>query len=186
MFAIPYNGQWQTYFNGLYRFVELLPQPIQRDLLVRLHPSDQGWSQTQRWKDRFDWIQLDEGRGPMGPAMARARLCICTYNATTYLDTFAADLPTVIFWNPEQWELRPSATADFEALKRAGVFHETPESAADHVAAIWDDIDGWWKSPEVTEAVRTFSKRYCDRPADLVARIETVLKRVIARGSSAQ
>ena len=66
------------------------------------------------------------------------------------------NVPTVIYWNPNHWELRETAIPYFEELKRVKVFHETPESAARHVAAIWHDVDAWWVSPEVGEVVDRF------------------------------
>ena len=86
---------------------------------------------------------------------------------------------TVIYWNPNHWELRESAIPYFEDLKRVGIFHETPESAAHHVATIWDDVNAWWTSPEVEDVLGRFKLRYCDMPDDLLGRIETVFHEVM-------
>ena len=64
-----------------------------------------------------------------------------------------------MFWNPNHWELRDDAIPYFGRLKEAGVFHETPESAAAKVAEVWDDVSGWWHSREI-QAMRNF---FCDR-----------------------
>ena len=67
----------------------------------------------------------------------------------------------------------------FEELKRVGIFHESPQLAASYVASIWDDIDGWWGSPEVRNVLERFKHRYCRLPADLLGRIEHALREVI-------
>ena len=72
------------------------------------------------------------------------------------------NVPTIMYWNPLHWELRPSAIPYFEDLKRVSIFHETPESAAQHIAAIWDDIDSWWNSPNVIQARVNFKSNYAN------------------------
>ena len=183
LFAVPFAGQWESYFDGLYQFVEHLPASIQDQLLVRLAPADQGWNQRQRWKDRFPRIRLDDESKSMSPVVARSRICICTYNATTFLDSMSEEVPTVIFWNPRQWELRGNAVPDFERLKRVGIFHDTPQSAAGHVAAIWDDVNAWWTSPVVRDVREEFACRYCHRPSDMVAELRRAMDAVIETGA---
>jgi putative transferase (TIGR04331 family) len=103
-------------------------------------------------------------------------LYISTYNATTFLESFSMNVPTVIYWNPKHWELRDSAAPYFEELRQVGIFHDTPSSAAMHVAAIWDDVSGWWKRPEVQASVERFTARYSNLPDDLLDRLERALR----------
>jgi putative transferase (TIGR04331 family) len=86
------------------------------------------------------------------------------------------DVPTVIYWDESQWELRDSARAHFAALKRAKIFHDSPESAANHVAAIWDAVEDWWSSDAVREVLRHFKQCYCDLPLDLLSKVESSLR----------
>lgn len=90
----------------------------------------------------------------------RSRLCISTYNSTTYLETFAANYPTLLFWDPEQNELRSLAQPYFDDLRRSGIFHESPESAAAKVNEIYQDPLSWWMSPEVQEAKNKFCRQF--------------------------
>ena len=57
---------------------------------------------------------------------------------------------------------------------------ETPESAAQQMAAIWNDVDAWWSSPVVREVLQRFKERYCHLPDDLLDRIEHALREVMA------
>jgi len=87
------------------------------------------------------------------------------------------DVPTVIFWNSNHWELRFSAIPFFEELKRIGVFHETPESAANHVAEVWNDINGWWERNDIREVLNNFKKNYCNMPTNLIETLgNTIMK----------
>jgi putative transferase (TIGR04331 family) len=107
--------------------------------------------------------------------LAEARLCIATSNGTTYLESFFLDVPTVIFWDTTRWELLESAVPYFEDLARVGVFHDTPESAASHVSAIWSDVQSWWSDDAVVDAVATFKRRYCDDPGHVLDEVRRAL-----------
>ena len=180
MFSAMVSRQWLDYFNDQCTFVETLTAPIREALTVRLYSQDYGWDQVSRWRDRFPHLRLNEDRCNISDLVRQSRLYISTYNATTYLESFTMNVPTVIYWNPNHWELRDSAIPYFEDLKRVGIFHETPESAARHVAAIWDDVDAWWTSPAVREVLEHFKQRYCHLPDDLVGRVEHALREVMA------
>lgn len=177
-------SQWLDYFNDQCVFVEHLPEPIRNALTVRLSSLDWGWEQTRRWHERFPDLHLDEGHSSIDDLIRRSRIYISTYNATTYLESFTMNVPTVIYWNPNHWELRDSAIPYFEELKRVGIFHETPESAAHHVATIWDDVDAWWNSLAVREVLERFKQRYCYLPDDLLDRVEATLREVIVDSSN--
>lgn len=176
MYSVVVARQWLDYFEDQCAFVENLSASVQEALTVRLKANDYGWDQAARWSDRFPDIRLDSGNSNIDALIRESRLYISTYNATTYLESFTMDVPTVIFWNPNHWELRESAIPYFEELEAVGIFHKTPESAARHVVAIWDDVDAWWTSPEVRQVLDRFKKRYCHLPTDLLHGVERALR----------
>ena len=100
--------------------------------------------------------------------MRECRIYVSSYNATTYLESFTMNVPTVLFWNPSHWELRDSAKPYFELIKEVGIFHETPESAANHIIKIWDNVDKWWTSKPVSDAVNQFCERFSKTSKDIV------------------
>lgn len=178
MYSVVVARQWLDYFEDSCTFVKNLPESISNVLTVRLHSQDRDWDQVERWRERFPTLHLDKTRSSIVKTILQSRLVICTYNATTILESIRMNVPTIIFWNPEQWEVRDSAQPYFEDLKRAGVFHETPESAAQYISTIWDNVESWWVSHEVQEAVNHFIERYCVVSDDL-ARVEDVLQDAI-------
>jgi len=109
----------------------------------------------------------------------KSRIFVSTYNATTYLESFSMNIPTIIYWNVNHWELNNSAIPYFEALKRVGIFHATPESAALHINAIWDDVPKWWNSIEVRDAVEKFKNQFCHLSDNLVDNICDEVKGLI-------
>jgi putative transferase (TIGR04331 family) len=179
LYSCTISKQWLDYQNDQYAFVESLPHSLRSELIVRLIPWDWGWSPAKRWKDKFQNIIIDEGYTDINILLKKTRLYISTYNATTFLESFTMGIPTIIFWNPNHWELRDAAIPYFDELKKVGVFHETPESAARQVQIIWDDVDQWWNSKEVTKVINMFKKEYCDLSDDIVLKLESAFKEII-------
>ncbi len=184
MFSVPVASQWLGYFDDQCRFVAALPQRLREALLVRLHHQDYGWCPMQRWQDRFPQIRLDDGSAPIASLIEKSRLYISTYNATTFLESLAMNIPTLMFWNPNHWELRDSAIPYFERLKSVGIFHETPEPAAAKVAEVWDDVAGWWHQPEIQAARQYFCQRFSrtvDKPIQV---LKEALEKVVSSNAN--
>jgi putative transferase (TIGR04331 family) len=178
MYSTVVAGQYLGYLEDQYAFLEALPNAVRRQVIVRLYPTTFAvpfWSQGARMRERLNRTRFDDGRAPIDDLIRKSRLYISTYNATTFLESFSMNVPTVIFWNPEHWELRDSAVPYFDELRQVGIFHDSPASAARHVAAIWDDVGGWWNRPKVQESVQRFMIQYSSLPDDLLDRIERAL-----------
>ena len=149
-----------AYFNDQYRFVRTLSKGSRELLLVRLYRDDYGWSEMERWACESPETECYLGNRSMLEQLNESRLFIGTYNATTYLETFVANFPTVLFWNPDHWELRPSAQPYFDELRRVSILHDTPESAARRVNEICDDPVSWWQQSEIQEAKDQFCHQF--------------------------
>lgn len=181
LFSCTISRQWLDYFQDQVRFVNALPENLQRAVNVRIIPWEWGWDQEKRWNDALPNIRLDKGFTKINELISNSRIYISTYNATTFLESFTMNVPTVIFWNPVQWELRKTAIPFFEELKRVKIFHETPESAANHVAKIWGDVNSWWESNEVREVLIRFKEQYCDLSDELLSKVENALRDTIQK-----
>ena len=102
------------------------------------------------------------------------RLFISTYNATTFLESLFYNIPTIIFWDPSLWELRPSAEPYMNALARVGIFHSNPESAARMMIEIWHDVESWWFSRQIQEARLFFMANYSRDNPDIPFLLKSV------------
>ncbi|MBE0613490.1 MAG: hypothetical protein IH604_07485 [Burkholderiales bacterium] len=182
--AMAISGQMLDYFEDQFRFYEALPEAIQSKLLVRLAQQDLGWCQKRRWQDRLPDVRLDDGVVPMATLIEKSRLYISTYNATTYLESLSLNVPTIMFWNPNHWELRDEAIPHFSRLKEVGIFHETPESAAAKVAAIWGNVPGWWSQLEIQEARELFCHHFARQVENPIAVLKDILEAVEGKRSA--
>ncbi len=155
----PMGAGMESYFDDQFRFVRALSPEIRDTLVVRPYPGDHGGDQIGRWAAEEPAIRL-QPRTSFRKSLGTSRLVVVTYNATTFLQTFRMNIPTVIFWDPQYSELSEGSRAYFESLREARVFFTNPEECAMHVNKIWDDVDGWWGSVEVREAVGRFCERF--------------------------
>jgi putative transferase (TIGR04331 family) len=56
--------------------------------------------------------------------------------------------------------LRESAKPYYQILVDSGIVHLSPDSVAQKVNSIWDDVDGWWSQSKVQKARKIFCARY--------------------------
>lgn len=159
LYSTPISSQWLKYFSDQLNFVDNLNAGNKDKLLVRLYNNDYKWNQKARWLDRFPNIKFANSK-KLDFYIQNARLVICTYNATTFLECIYNNIPTIIFWDPKYWELSEVATDLFELLKEAKIFHETPESAAIHLNTIYESVKYWWDSKKVQDTLKVFRNRY--------------------------
>jgi putative transferase (TIGR04331 family) len=160
MYSAPVGPHILNYLNDQYRFVQSVSEEVQEKLLLRLYPIDFGWNEDSRWRDICPTVKRYQGCKSINEQLNESRLFIGTYNATTYLETFSMNYPTVLFWNPKHWELRPSAKPFFDELRRVGILHDTPESAAAKVNEIFKDPQSWWNQNEIQEALKDFNYHF--------------------------
>jgi putative transferase (TIGR04331 family) len=174
------SDDFNKYLNEQMCFIQLLPSNIRKSFTVRLNAVDFLRNDQERWHDRFPDLAIDSGRQNIHSLFSQSRVIVCTYAGTTFNQTIAANAPTVIFWNPKYEQLHRTSEPYFDDLIRVGIFHETPESAAAHISMIWEDVDAWWQSAAVQEVRECYCRSYANLPDNLLDRVETVLRDVIA------
>jgi putative transferase (TIGR04331 family) len=152
-------SQMPSYFNDQFEFYDNLGERIQQNIKVRLYPNDYGWNQEQRWRDRFPIIKFDFSR-KFEQIVRKMRIVICTYNATTYNQTISANIPTLIYWNPNHWQVADQVEKEIDAFRSVGVFHQNPVSAAKFLESIWDKIEDWWFDSRVQQVREDYCMKY--------------------------
>jgi len=155
----PVVGQWEDYIEWGLRFMTAVSKRTRSTIIFRPYPIDYGWAHQERISDKFPDIQLD-GDQPFHKLLGRCSVAVIDNPSTTFLEAMAANVPTVLFWDPELWGIRDEARPHFEDLSRTGVLWQLPEEAAAHVEQILDDPWAWWGSTEVQEVRLQFVERY--------------------------
>jgi putative transferase (TIGR04331 family) len=142
------------------RFWAALAKEVKPLMALRLYTQDYEWGIREYMQAVAPDLRIEGWSKPFYARMRESRLCIATYNSTTYLETLAANFPTLVFWNPGITQLKEDAIPYFEQLRSCGILHYTPESAARKLNQIYDDPQEWWHQPEVQEARGAFCEQY--------------------------
>ena len=175
-YSSPIGPQYLDYIDDQKTFLKEVCPSVRNLLLLRLYPLELGWREDYMWQQLDSSLELYRGTKSSFDQLNESRLSIGTYNGMGILETLSANFPTIIFWNPNHWELRESAKPVFEAMLSAGIFHDTPQSAAFAVNEIYQDVQSWWMSPEVQNAKNKFCDHFANTSKPLVRLKEELLR----------
>jgi len=157
---VPQSSKFLDYLEHEFQFVEQLPHALFSLLKIRLPAADYGWDQRGRWKSRFPGIMFDDKSIPYLRSASDSLLTIHTYNSTTFLESLSLNIPTLICFPFELFEIREEAKKSFQTLRDAKIYHPTPESAAEFLVGDWDKLNSWWQDPSTQLARSMFCAAY--------------------------
>ena len=174
--SVPISSQWLEYYKDLKKFIKKLSDfKLGDHIIIRNKLRKNGWNFAKKISHQFPNLIIDD-IADYYKSIQLSSLVISTYNGATYLETMCLNKPTVFFWNPENWELRESSTSDYDELMDVGIFHTSPQSAAEFVNKIYSDIEGWWFSEKVQIAREKFCKKYSNKNINLSSEIKNIFK----------
>jgi putative transferase (TIGR04331 family) len=155
------NYSAQAYLDYQYRFISALLPDLRKQAVIRLSENDPGYECAKIWEDRFPGIKLEyyTDRAFL-ESLRNCRLCVDDHLSTTFIESLAANKPTVLFWDPQLNKLRAEAEPYYAGLRQAGLLYDTPESAACAVNSIYNDVEGWWNESRRQDAVGEFCQRF--------------------------
>jgi len=166
----PVGSQWENYSVWQQRFFLALSNQSRSVTRFRHQTGRWGLEEfgklfLERIRQRFPEVQPDDGAAFFEKIWS-SRIIVFDNQGTGFLETLAANVPTILFWNPQEWEVGMEAEPHVQRLREAGILWDSPETAAEKVARIYDDPWAWWGSDEVQEARRRFVERYALGRAD--------------------
>jgi hypothetical protein len=99
-------------------------------------------------------------RGDLIRRMLDCRLLVLDHYGTTLHLALAANVPTLCFWNREEWGMETGTERVLDALALAGILQPGPEDAAAKAASVWPEVSVWWGSPAVQAARMLWLENY--------------------------
>ena len=139
------------------RFIAALPDAIRKQSQYRPYFDVPSSLEDAPWLIRR-FPDVTRCTGPLEPHMLGCRLLVLDHAGTTLAQALAANIPLLLYWDPETTHFTPEALPLLEKLREAGILHDTPEAAAAKAAEIWDDVPGWWSSART--ACRPWASQY--------------------------
>jgi putative transferase (TIGR04331 family) len=93
----------------------------------------------------------------------RSKLIINSGDGTSFLETIAADIPTVAFLSNFNL-ITEEAKKDYEKLIEAKILFLDEKKMSDHINSTFDDINHWWGSKKIKKVKYDFEEKYAQRP----------------------
>lgn len=157
----PYTcDNFSDYLTWQCRFATSVAPGLLPEMLVRLHREDQGWEIERRWRECVPEAKIMDWSKTLVQSIEDCRLIVCDNMQTTYLECLAANKPCILFWNPGHYELRGEAQPYYDELRSVGILHDTPESAAQTLNAVYDDVEAWWGDTNRQAVLSGFCDRF--------------------------
>jgi len=163
-FPMPSVNQYKQYINDLLGIIQHLNCDAKKMFKFRLyHTSYNRDVLGVKGKIQQDGLSsyLDGDDLNFYDSVSNTRLVVITYNPNgTSLETLSANHPTLLYWDPSYSELNEEAGQCFSLLEDVGIYHSTIVSLANKINEIYSDIDQWWFSSDIQDAVKIFRDKY--------------------------
>jgi putative transferase (TIGR04331 family) len=160
MFSVPQGPLVLENLKLQEKFFQTVSSSVSNILVLRIEPNNQRWDEKMRWADSSLPPKIYQGNKSYHDHLLTSRLCVCFYNGTPFLETFVANYPTLLCWDPRSTETNELAKPYFNLLRKVGVLFDTPQAAASKLNNIYKDPLSWWMLPEVQGAKNRFCNRF--------------------------
>jgi putative transferase (TIGR04331 family) len=172
----PLSSQWIYYLNDQFDFISKFRNKVSYDLIIKSYSTDYGWGLKKQLNDLYPEIKIIDKFSLF--SSNKYKIIISTYNGTSLLETLSCNFPTIIFWDPNYLELRDEAIPFFNLLKDSKIFHESAESAVNHLSNIWKNIEIWWESDKVQIARKHFIENYAKYDNNIPSKLHNILNKI--------
>jgi putative transferase (TIGR04331 family) len=137
------------------------------------------YAHDYNWNVRNRFVESDALVSEKSSLDAEYLLHTHNYLGSSFLESLAANLPTICFYDPEVNVFRESAQFYISGLEQIGVLHTSPESAAEKVLEIYENPNTWWQSSEVQEVRSAFVHQYARFDDDWMDHWQDEFSRVV-------
>ena len=158
--SMPLGPQVSQSVEMNFEFFENLNAQIASKVKLRYYPQEYGIYEKKRWMNKRPDVTFSDPEDNFETEIQAARLVVVNYNATTLLEAIIRNIPTVMYWDFNHWELSPESECDFQDLIRMKILFPSAELCAKHINTIWPDVDNWWYQPERKAAIESFRHKY--------------------------
>jgi putative transferase (TIGR04331 family) len=152
-----------NYLNSIKLFSESLDDNIKNIISIRIHPCFLDMNNVNFWKFTFPKSIVNINNLKHGyELMLSSKLVVVTYNATVILEALTLNIPVIAFWDFNILLMTNEAISFHQPLIDANILFKTPEAAANQINLIYDNIDVWWSTDKVQNAINSFLNIYAN------------------------
>ena len=153
-------SEFSRYLEWQRRFFQCLPGDLHEEVIFRAHREDYGWKVENRIAETAPGVRMDSWDVSLHCRLQQCRLCVIDNMRTTFGEAIGANVPTVLFWDADQFPVMDGARPYYDLLTANHVIHDSPESAAEWVDKIYNSLDAWWFGEDCQNAVNKFCNAF--------------------------
>jgi putative transferase (TIGR04331 family) len=156
---------YSEYLKDQFNFIKKLNSYVHDYLVFREYPTDLGWNNDLKsaLKNNIKLDLLIDKNKNLYDSLSKSRICFVNLNSTVYLETLNLNFPTILFFNNNNAPVNEKTKKYFDILKKAEIYFDNYEMAAKKINQIWDNVDNWWYSKSVQNAVNIFCDKFSKR-----------------------
>jgi len=153
----PLTGMNFFLINFLSKFYENLDNEIKKNAYLKMHPADNDefWNNKLIYKK---FINNFINEKSFKKCLKKARISICFYPETTFSDSIAHDVPTVLVYPKEIYERHRITSEIQNELRSVNILFHCPIEASNHVNNFWDNPLDWWNNKKTRRVINLFKK----------------------------
>ncbi len=171
-FGFPFGEGVLAYFKWQHQFVRSLSPNVLGQMIVRVYPGD--YASGHRQREQFERLglnlRIDENKLLMD-SLLKSKLVVLDSIVTVFFEVIAYDIPMLVFYDESLWEFDLEFKPICEEMKKVGMLHLSPESAANFLSENVDTIENWWNGADVQVVVERLKSKYvrtCDDPIKML------------------
>ena len=150
------NTRIKNYFDDQFAFFESIKNDAKESITYKPHPYRENKEATLKIQKQN--IKICEYEN-LSLALCHASFVILDHVSTAIYDILKSEIPFILFWNSDLWQLTDEAKKIFIDANEYGIFHTEPEKAACYINEITKDVFTWWNDPDRKKAVALMKER---------------------------
>ena len=128
-------------------FFQNLTTDIQKEFIIK-PDVNLGMNEEKKMKELFPNSNFITDRDLI-KSFQLAKIIICTYPETTFLEALASGRPTILIFPKKHWHFNSQFQELVNSLEKGNIIFYDPIKVAKHINKIWEDPLLWWNSREI-------------------------------------
>ncbi|MGE3609161.1 MAG: LIC12162 family protein [Bacteriovoracaceae bacterium] len=171
-YSAPLSNQILQEFQMHLDFIEKLPLNFHSKIYYRMKKA-YGQGEEVSLRTKFPDVQIEHAHIiPLERSIQQSRLFISTYNATTFLESFMMNVPTLLFWNFEHRELKEEVKRYYQLLVDQEILFDSAEKLSHKVQEIYKDPYLWWNKNSTQKALSEFGNYFTKKTSNYANLLE--------------
>jgi len=156
----PTNNHMKKYCDYVIKFIKSVNLAYQKFINYRAFIQDYGLDIVKRIQNTYPDLVMEDWDIPFQESLMNCKLFVCDHLGTVHAEALSLNVPTILFWDTESIINRTEVNGYFSNLNATGILHYSPESAANKVSEVYDNVDDWWSDRERQSARLEFCDKF--------------------------